>query len=171
MTMRILIFPLAALAFATPALAQGVAPAEVAGMLDSPIVQDKVADTVSDAVSAVLDTRVGAMERVVNPFSGARRSDTLRDKIERDDPYFEDRIHRNTRRATAAAGVMASEFATMLPELRARLAAVKHRMRNLDGTGVGPAPRAYDERLRDDRRYDDEPAAPPADSYEDDWDN
>lgn len=169
--MRILIFPLAAFAFATPALAQGVAPAEVAGMLDSPIVQDKVADTVSDAVSAVLDTRVGAVERAVNPFSGARRSDTLRDRIERDDPYFEDRIHRNARRATAAAGVMASEFATMLPELKARLSAVKHRMRNLDGAGMSPPPRDDERRLRDDHPHDDEPAAAPSETYEDDWDN
>ncbi len=155
--MRFLFVSIIALSVATPALAQRPAPADVAGMLDSPIVQEGVADRVSDAVAALLDTRVGAVERAVNPFSDARRSDTLRDRVERDDPNFEARIHDDTRRATRAAGVMASEFTAMLPELRARLANIKHRLRNADGRGT----QAYDE------------APPPRhhDSYDDDWDH
>ena len=73
--------------------------------------------------------------------------------MERDDPYFEQRLHANARRATRTAGVMADEFAGMLPELRARLARVKHRLHD-DG---------YD-------AYDAPPPAPEAD-VADDWDD
>jgi len=158
--MRFLIVSLAALAVATPAFAQQPAPADVARMLDSPIVQEGVANRVSDAVAAILDTRVGAVERAVNPFSDARRDDTLRDHIERDDPNFEARVHRDTRRATRAAGVMAGEFAAMLPELRARLSTMKHRLRDLDDRDPEFRGRAD----RRDDRYEDDP-------YEDDRDH
>ncbi len=155
--MRFLFVSIVALSAATPALAQRPAPAQVAGMLESPVVQEVVADRVSDAVAALLDTRVGAVERAVNPFSDARRSDTLRDRVMRDDPNFEARIHRDTRHATRAAGVMASEFSAMLPELRARLANIRHRLRSPDDRG----PEAYDEA----------PPPPRHDDYDDDWDN
>lgn len=155
--MRYLFLPVLAFLAATPALAQRPAPADVAAALDSPIVQEGVANRVSDAVAALLDTRVGAVERAVNPFSDARRNDTLRDRISRDDPNFEARIHDDTRRATRAAGVMAGEFSAMLPELRARLANIKHRLRNLDDRG--PA-------------YRDDLPPPHRDDYDDeDWDN
>lgn len=154
--MRLLFVPLLALAAAAPALAQRPAPADVAAALDSPIVQEGVANRVSDAVAALLDTRVGAVERAVNPFSDARRSDMLRDRIARDDPNFEARIHDDTRHATRAAGVMASEFTAMLPELRARLANIKHRLRNPDGR---------------DPAYRGDAPPPHRDSYDDDWDN
>jgi len=158
--MRFLLASLAALVVAPPALAQQPAPADVARMLDNPVVQEGVADRVSDAVAAMLDTRVGAVERAVNPFSDARRSDTLRDRVERNDPHFEARVHDDTRRATRAAGVMAGEFTAMLPELRARLANIKHRLRNLDDR----APELRGRTDRRDDRYDDAP-------YEDDWDH
>ena len=120
-------------------------------MLDDPAVQEGVADTVSDAVAAMLDIRVGALERAANPFSNARRSDTLRDRLDRDDPGFEDRIHDRARYATRAAGVMAGEFANMLPELRARLARVKHRLRDdgYAGRSDGPPPGAAPDRSDD----------------------
>jgi hypothetical protein len=146
---------LAALGFATSAMAHDAdrKAAIAAEMANDPAVQEHVADSVSDAVAALLDFRVGALERAANPFSNARRSDTLRDRMERDDPYFEQRSHANARRATRAAGVMADEFAGMLPELRARLARMKHRLHD-DAYGA----------------YDAPPPAPEGD-VADDWDD
>lgn len=153
--MRVLLVSIAALAAATPAMAHDVdrKAAIAAELANDPAVQDHVADSLSEAVAAMLDFRVGALERAANPFSSARRSDTLRDRMERDDPYFEQRLHTNARRATRAAGVMADEFAAMLPELRSRLARVK-------------------DRLHDDR-YETYDAAPPAPGGDlaDDWDD
>jgi hypothetical protein len=145
--MRALFVTIAALAVATPAMAHDVdnKAAIAAEMANDPAVQDHVADSVSDAVAALLDVRVGAIERAANPFSNARRSDTLRDKLDRDDPYLEERIHRKTRYATRAAGAMAQEFAGMIPELRARLVRVKHRMRGDDGYDAPPPPPIQDD--------------------------
>jgi len=159
--MRIVLVPVALLAFATPALAhddRGRTAADAAAaaeLLGDPRVQDLAADRLSAAVAAMLDLRIGGLERAVDPGSRAHPDETLRDHLDRDDPDFEARLHHRTRRAVGAAGAVSGELAAMLPELQARLAAIKHRLRTGD--------------------YDTPPAAPPPiddeDEFGDDWDD
>lgn len=139
--MRVLLIPALALAFAaTPALAQHAPEAVVADLANDPGVQRHVEDRVSDAVDAVLDMRIGSLERAANPWSRARRDDTLGDRLERDDPYLRDRIDRNTRRGTRMMGAMASEFAALMPELRASMGRLSRRIDDIRARGYDDAP-------------------------------
>lgn len=119
--MRLMPIALSALVLttvATPAVAQSQLPSreiEAAQRLNDPIVQEGLAAAVSAVAGIVLDTRVGPLAAITGDVGP---NDTLRDVQRRDDPYFEERLHDDTRRAVAAAGGMASSGAAMSVELQ-----------------------------------------------------
>lgn len=114
--MRLASAALALTMVAAPAAAQSRDEAAIADKLNDPVVQQGVAAAVAALAGIVLDTRVGPLARYVDP--DVRASDTLRDLKRRDDPGFEARLHRDTARAVATAGVVAGDVAVMSGELR-----------------------------------------------------
>jgi hypothetical protein len=66
----------------------------------------------------VLDTRLGALSALADAEDDVRPDDTLRDVKERQEPGFERRLHRSTRRAVEAAGTAAGAAATQVAEIR-----------------------------------------------------
>lgn len=130
--MRLFIVSLAALSMAMPALAQESLPEQrVADRMNDPAMQDRIESGVSAALAAILDLRIGAMERAIDPRSPAHPDDTLRDRAERDDPYFEDRIADQTHRSTRQLGAMAGEFAVLMPQLRHMAADMQRRISDI----------------------------------------
>lgn len=127
---------------ASPALAQSAPEARVAATLNDPYVQDRISGTMSEIVSSFLDLRIGGIERAIDPWSRAHPNDRLRDRV---DPYLEDDVELEARRATRAMGAMADEFAILAPELRASAARI--------GRSIDRAADRYDDRLGD--RLDD----------------
>ena len=119
--MRLMPIALSALALTTvavPAMAQSQLPSreiEAAQRLNDPIVQEGLAAAVSAVAGIVLDTRVGPLAAITGDVGP---NDTLRDVQRRNDPYFEERLHDDTRRAVATAGGMASSGAAMSVELQ-----------------------------------------------------
>jgi hypothetical protein len=108
------IIPAAALfcAVATPALAQShdtsrAKAQAVVRALQNPMVQEGLAGMVDNLAGIVLDTRVGPLARYADPE--VRADDTLRDIQRRRDPGFDKRLHADTRRAVAAAAVLADD--------------------------------------------------------------
>lgn len=99
------------LLIATPALAQGrPAPRptaeQAAAALGNPLVQEAAARTLMQLVGIVLDTRVGPAA-ALSPDGDIRAGDTLRDVVRRDDPRFEERMYRDTRRSLGTAAAVA----------------------------------------------------------------
>ncbi len=116
--MPIAITALALTTVATPAVAQSQVPSreiDAAQRLNDPVVQEGLAAAVSAVAGIVLDTQVGPLAAYTGDV---RPNDTLRDVTRRDDPYFEERLHDNARRAIATAGGMASSGAAMSVELQ-----------------------------------------------------
>ncbi len=103
---------------ALPAAAQSRAEVEAANRLNDPVVQEGAAAMVSALAGIVLDTRVGPLARLTDPYDDIRPSDTLRDIKRRDDPHFEARLHDNTRRTVAQAGAVAGDMVAMSGEMR-----------------------------------------------------
>jgi hypothetical protein len=104
---------------AVPALAQSRDQgAAVAQALKNPIVQEAVAATMSNLAGIVLDTKVGPLAHYADPEDDIRPNDTLRDIERRRDPGFEKRLHDDTRRAVAGAGVLADDVLTMSASLQ-----------------------------------------------------
>ncbi len=91
---------------ATPALAQA-RETRAAERLSDPAVQDGIAAAVSALADIVLDTRVGSLARYSD--GRIRPGDTLREVKRREDPGFERRLRRDTRRAVGDAGAMARD--------------------------------------------------------------
>jgi hypothetical protein len=71
----------------------------------------------SGLAAIVLDTRVGPLAQFADPDSDIRPSDTLRDVERRRDPQFEAKLHDQTRRAVATAGLAANDALAMSGEL------------------------------------------------------
>lgn len=118
--MRRIIIAFASLSVATsPAFARDEAPeAEIAKKIADPVVQEHVAEAMSGALGAVLDMRIGALERAIDPRSEATDDDTVRDRIGRDDPDFEERMGDRTRAMTGAVASVTERLVDMLPALR-----------------------------------------------------
>lgn len=123
--MRLMLLPLA-LIVSAPAFAQeGPEPADRApdrgsmtarqlgDTLSDPKVQDSVAAMVGLFAGIIMDTPVGPMARYAGRDSGIRPGDRLGDVVRRDDPDFDRRLQRNTRRAVAATGQAARDGAEM----------------------------------------------------------
>jgi hypothetical protein len=114
---------LAASCLATPVLAQE-REARIADTLNDPATQEALTAAVTALAGIVLDTRVGSLA----PYSdgAVRRGDTLRDVKRREDPGFERRLRRDTRRAVGTAGRVAGDVASAsgaIAETTARLQA------------------------------------------------
>lgn len=122
--MRTVLLAIAAAACLTaPARAQEVE-ARLADTLNDPAVQDGITTAISALAGIVLDTRVGSLA----PYSDGqiRPGDTLRDVKRREDPGFERRLRRDTRRAVGTAGRVADDVASAsgaIAETSARLQA------------------------------------------------
>lgn len=121
--MRNAILAIAAVScLAIPASAQE-REARLAEALNDPAVQEGITAAVSVLAAIVLDTRVGSLA----PYAdGVRPGDTLRDLKRREDPDFERRLRRDTRRAVGTAGQVAGDLATTtgaIAETTARLQA------------------------------------------------
>jgi hypothetical protein len=114
--MRLVSIAAALCVIALPAAAQS-RDADTVRRLNDPMVQEGVAMVMSGLAGIVLDTRVGPLARYADPDDGIRPSDTLRDVQRRRDPQFEARLHDQTRRAVATAGVVANDALAMSGEL------------------------------------------------------
>ncbi len=138
---------------AAPAVARDMPPppaAELADRLADPMVQEGVAGAVSALAGIVLDTRVGPLARYTD--GRIRPNDTLRDVKRRDDPYFEARLHNDTRRAVRTAGAVAGDATAMAGELSVTVG----RLRAALAPFVDYAARRYDDRSGAPDDYDDD---------------
>lgn len=92
--------------------------AAIAAVLSNPAAQDALARTVDRLAGIMLDTRIGPLAVLTDARDDIGPNDTLRDVKEREDPDFERRLHRSTRRAAAAVGTTAGAAVTQIAELR-----------------------------------------------------
>ncbi|WP_394652583.1 hypothetical protein [uncultured Sphingomonas sp.] len=115
--MRLMSAALALSVVAVPAAAQSRTEIDAARALQDPVAQEGIAAAVSALAGIVLDTRVGPLARYTDPRSDIRPNDTLRDIERRRDPHFEARLHDDTRRAVAGAGMVAGDAVAMSGEL------------------------------------------------------
>jgi hypothetical protein len=129
-------------AIALPAAAQSSPEVDAARRLEDPMVQEGLAMAVASMAAIVLDTRVGPLASLLDPGSGVRPSDTLRDVQRRRDPDFEARLHDDTRRAVATAGAAASGAAAMSSELQRTAKRLEAALAPLAGV-IGSADREY----------------------------
>lgn len=110
---------LAPLLLSVPTLAAAhprVDPADAARLLGDPRVQEGAASALEQLAGIVLDTRVGPLATLADPSVPPQA--TLRDLERRDDPDFDARLHRDTRRAVRTAGAVAGGAAVTAGELR-----------------------------------------------------
>lgn len=86
--------------------------------LSDPRTARQMADAMTAMSDALLDLRVDRLREAIDPADrdGAR---TLGELVERDDPYFRERMHEDAERAVRGAGRAARGAALMAPELRA----------------------------------------------------
>lgn len=103
---------------AAPALAAPprVDAEKAARALQDPMAREVAAGVVDQLIGIVLDTRVGPAAALTDPT--ARPTDTLRDLARRDDPDFDRRLHRDTRRAVGTAAAVAGAGVTQAAELK-----------------------------------------------------
>ncbi|RJF93923.1 hypothetical protein [Sphingomonas cavernae] len=135
--MRYFVLGLVALAFTAPVQARDhdrAPEAEIAEKMNDPVMQDRVAGAMLGVMGAVLDMRIGEIERAIDPSSPTPRDETLRDRAERDDPYFEERMVGRTRAMTGTMGAMATQMAVMMPEFRRMMAEMAGRMADIGST-------------------------------------
>ena len=123
--MRSALLPLAALTFATPALAaESSAQREIARMADAlndPAKQAAISGALGAMMAAVLDIRVDGIAKALERMNGGKpvkmHGSTVRELATRDDPDFERKMQSDARAAVGAAGGLASAAAVMIPEL------------------------------------------------------
>lgn len=120
--MRAVPIALVSLFLAAPALAADrdaprLSAADAARAIQNPLVQEGAALALTRLFDIVLDTRVGALAALSGPGDDIRPDDTLRDLKRRDDPGYEQRLQRDTRRALAQAGAVAGGVAAGSAEL------------------------------------------------------
>ncbi len=134
---------------AAPAIAQAAPPeptadaAEMTRMaraLQDPAMQDRMADSLSAMMGALLAMPVGPfaqLAREIDPEASLARipaDATLADLAARRDPHLARRLDRQARRGMAAMGTMAGGLAAMMPALETAMAQLA---RSMDG--IGPA--------------------------------
>ena len=96
----------------------------LAEKLNDSVVQAALAGGVEAMVQSVLDLRVDGIAKAMEPLTGKpakMQGKTVRDLAARDDPHFDDRIHKGSRRVVAGAGAMAGGLAAAMPELEAAM--------------------------------------------------
>lgn len=123
--MRVAFSALALILAASPALAQAaprqpVRPSaeQAVAALGDPLVQELAARSLTQLVAIVLDTRVGPAAALTDPSERIRPTDTLGDLVRRDDPRFDERLTRDTRRALGTAAAVAGGAAVQARELK-----------------------------------------------------
>jgi hypothetical protein len=132
--MRRLIISAVLLAAASPALARShnaddAEAMRVAQTLNDPRTQDALSGVMTAMADMMMGMRIDKLRDAVarvDPEAAANDREfgrgnarTIGDMIERDDPYFRERLAGGTKMATRAMGSMATTMAGMLPELRA----------------------------------------------------
>lgn len=125
--MRILLLPIALL-ISGQAYAQSRSseqPEQLAEKLSNPAVQDGVAGLVGAFADAILDTHVGPLATFSDPRDDIRPEDTLHDLVRRDDPDFDRRLRRDTRRSVATTGRAVRDGVAVSNELDATVRRVR----------------------------------------------
>ncbi len=127
--MRRLVVAALLIAAATPAVARSThaddaEAARIARTINDPRTQDGISGMMTAMADMMLDLRVDKLRNAVAKIDPEARFDddgarTIGDMVERDDPYFRERLSGETRQATRMMGTMATTMAAMLPEFRA----------------------------------------------------
>lgn len=123
--MRVALPALALTLVASPALAQ-MAPRhamrpsaeQAVAALGDPLVQELAARSLTQLVGIVLDTRVGPAAALTDSRERIRPTDTLGDLVRRDDPRFDEHLHRDTRRSLGTVATVAGGAAVQARELK-----------------------------------------------------
>jgi hypothetical protein len=122
----------AALVIAGPAAAQQAAGTavdeEIVRNLPSQEEFDRMGESMSRLVGALLNIQVGPIVEAVDPgrrLSRAERERTLGEMATRDDPYFEQRMRGSVGAVTANMGTMVRQLAVATPALRRALEQVQ----------------------------------------------
>lgn len=129
--MRFVIPAILAIALPAAAHARDAAPrpridaAQATAALRNPLVQDGLAQAITQLAGIVLDTRVGPLATLTDPRDDIRPGDTLRDLKHRDDPDYERHLHESTRHAIATAGAVAGGAQAEAAELNRTAARLK----------------------------------------------
>ena len=106
---------------------------KAAALLSNPAVQDGLVALIGQFTDAFLQTRVGPMAALTDPRDDVRPNDTMRDVLRRDDPDFDRRLQRNTRRSVATAGAAVRGAAEMNRELKATAERLRRVIDQVDG--------------------------------------
>jgi hypothetical protein len=140
--MRLVLIPILALAFATPAAA---APSEsqrdmeaMAEKLSDPATQSAMAGAFGAMMGAFLDMRVDGIAKALEPMNGGKRikmkGNTVREIASRNDPRFEQKLEGSSRAMIGGLGAMASAMAAMMPQLEEAMSKVSDVMDRLPET-------------------------------------
>ena len=99
---------------------------EMAAKLNNPIARRAMTGAVDAMLAALLDVRVDGIAKALEPMNGGKEINThgrsVREIAERDDPDFENKMHRSTTAAIGSMGALASGLAAAMPELEAAMA-------------------------------------------------
>nr|WHW29404.1 hypothetical protein [uncultured bacterium] len=143
---RLLSLPIlaASMALANPVwAADSGTESEMVEKLNDPEFQDGLASMMSGFMAAMMDFPIGqfahSIERAIpqdmrrdRNFSDIDPDEKVGDLTRRDDPDFGRNMDSKLRQGTAMMGILASEFGSLLPELRAIGDRMKDRMDRLD---------------------------------------
>jgi hypothetical protein len=99
--------------------------ARMADKLNDPRTQSAMSGMMVAMADMVMDLRVDKLRAAIARIDPDARNDrnwddarTLGDIVERDDPYFRDKIEDSSRMAVGTMGAMVGSMADMMPELR-----------------------------------------------------
>ena len=119
-----------AAAWVTPALAESRTAenaeiARAAEKLNDPRMQSAVSGMMLAVADMVMDVRIDKFREAIARIDPEARDDrdfddarTLGDVVERDDPYFRERLADSSRMAVGTMGAVAGSMADMVPELQ-----------------------------------------------------
>ncbi len=83
---------------------------------------ERSAGAMHRVLDALMDVRIGPLVEAVDPGARhGRRDETLGDMARRDDPYFEERMHRSVEGVTQGMGEMMTRMARLAPVLERTL--------------------------------------------------
>ncbi|WOK35418.1 hypothetical protein [Sphingomonas sp. C3-2] len=116
-----------------PAVARDAPEADLARKIGDPRVQEHVADVISGAMGAVLDMRIGKLEKAIDPRSEASDDDTVRDRVADGDPDVESRMADRSRAMTGVMAGASARLADMLPGLRAAMGDILGQIGDIGG--------------------------------------
>jgi hypothetical protein len=109
---------------------------------------ERSADAMHRVLDALMQVRVGPLLEAADPearHDRHRRHETLGDMARRDDPYFDERLHRSVEGVTQGMGEMMTRMARLAPALERTLEDVE---RSVDDAVRG-VPESYPERYGD----------------------